>query len=210
VSANGLNCAWPRWDEDPQGQGVIPGSTASDVAPLNFNQPIAAPGTTVAGAEPVPLLSDPSVILPGEEVNETYHYKISLPPGIALSGAADERETMLGHTDDPVHLRIHYLPDANHNSVDAFLPFVATGDEIKKTLVKLSSGKMATLVEINFMPALHPDERDLAQKQLFIPSGEKNADFIVLTAKGAPEAMKIEDKTISSIFASCQGTNDSH
>ena len=34
VSANGLTCKWPRWDEDVQGQVVVPGSKPSDVPPL--------------------------------------------------------------------------------------------------------------------------------------------------------------------------------
>lgn len=39
VTANGLTSVWPRWDEDPQGQTVVPGSTSADVSPLKFEGP---------------------------------------------------------------------------------------------------------------------------------------------------------------------------
>ncbi len=39
VTANGLTDVWPRWDEDPQGQVVIPGEQAADTAPKTALQP---------------------------------------------------------------------------------------------------------------------------------------------------------------------------
>lgn len=203
VAANGLTCAWPRWDEDVQGQVVVPGSVPSDVQPLNFMN--AAADTSKAAATAVPLAADSSVTLPVEKISRDYAYKIELPKGVVFTGAADDQEASLNNASLPVHLRIRYLSGGNRNSIDSSLPFVAVGDDVRKTSVKMSSGKIATLVDMSFMPALHPELGDnLAQKVLLIPSGRDDGDLLVLAAEGMPAAMKSEDATISSIFASCQ------
>lgn len=209
VSANGLTCAWPRWDEDAQGQVVVPGSTPADVQPLVFNNMV--PDTTKAAAQAAPLAADPSVTLPAAKANSVYNYKISLPQGVAFTGAPDDQEAMLDNTSHPVHLRVRYLTGANHSPLESALPFKAVGDEIEKTPVKLLSGNLATMVTMTFMPALHPElGENLAQRTLFIPSGHDNDDLIVVTAEGMPDQMKSADATITSIFASFDVAGGTH
>ena len=143
--------------------------------------------------------------LPVEQVNQVDGYRLKLPLGISLAGVADDLEGLLrGGGTSVVHLRARYLPSANRSPVEASLPFIAVGDEMKKKTVKLPSGKLATLVELNFDAALHPGMQNLSQKELFIPIGPEDGDFIALSAEGTPEAMQSADETITAIFASCQ------
>ena len=103
-------------------------------------------------------------------------------------------------------LRVRYISGGNRNPVEGALPFLAVGDEIRKTKVKLPSGTVATLVELDFVPELHPGLSEVRQRYLFIPAGRENADFLVLAAEGSLEAMKNQEDTIQAIFASYGGT----
>ena len=96
------------------------------------------------------------------------------------------------------------IPGGNHSSIDAALPFQAVGDTVTKTPVKLPSGKIGTMVDMNFVPAQHPELTCFAQKALFLPAGVGDGDLLVFTAEGTPDAMKSQDSEITSIFASYQ------
>jgi hypothetical protein len=89
--------------------------------------------------------------------------------------------------------------------VEGALPFLTVGDEIRKTKVRLPPGIVATQVELNLAPELHPGLSDVRQCYLFIPTGRENADFLVIAAKGSSQAMKSEADTIQAIFSSYGG-----
>ncbi len=204
VKANGLTCVWPRWDEDPQGQTVVPGSTAADVRPLKFEGPPS--GSEKGGEETVALEAKPSVVLPVKKDDATYRYAIDLPREVAFTGPSDDQEAFFGEGKNRVRLRVRYISGGNRNPVEEALPFLAVGDEIRKTKVKLPSATVATLVELNFVPELHPGLSEVRQRYLFIPAGRENADFLVLAAEGSLVAMKNQEDTIQAIFASYGGT----
>jgi hypothetical protein len=204
VKADGLTCVWPRWDEDPQGQTIVPGSTSADVRRLKFDGP--GFGSGKANEEAVALEGKPSVVLPVKKEDATYRYAISLPKGVTFTGPSDDQEAFLRKGKNRVKLRVRYISGGNRNLVEGALPFLAVGDEIKKTKVKLPSGTVATLVELNFVPELHPGLSEVRQRYLFIPAGRENADFLVLAAEGSLVAMKNQEDTIQAIFASYGGT----
>ena len=204
VKADGLTCVWPRWDEDPQGQTIVPGSTSADVRRLKFDGP--GFGSGKANEEAVALEAKPSVVLPVKKEDATYRYAISLPKGVTFTGPSDDQEAFLGEGKNRVKLRVRYISGGNRNLVEGALPFLAVGDEIKKTKVKLPSGTVATLVELNFVPELHAGLSEVRQRYLFIPAGRENADFLVLAAEGSLVAMKNQEDTIQAIFASYGGT----
>ena len=201
VAARGLTCVWPRWDEDFQGQAVVPGSKASDMTPLNFG------GQAVVETQSAQMvaLAPGSVSLPVQKINRDYSFQFSLPKNVAFTGASDDQQAQLVGGPYPVQLRVRYLPQGNHNSIDSELPFQAVGDEVTKTPVKLPSGKIGTLVTMNFVPAQHPElGANTAQKALLIPSGPGDTDLLIVSAQGSPDAVRSSDDTISSVFASCR------
>ena len=204
VEADGLTCVWPRWDEDPQGQTIVPGSTSADVRRLKFDGP--GFGSGKANEEAVALEAKPSVVLPVKKEDATYRYAISLPKDVTFTGPSDDQEALLGEGKNRVKLRVRYISGGNRNLVEGALPFLAVGDEIEKTKVKLPSGTVATLVELNFVPELHAGLSEVRQRYLFIPAGRENADFLVLAAEGSLVAMKNQEDTIQAIFASYGGT----
>ena len=129
----------------------------------------------------------------------------SLPEGVAFTGPSDDQEAFLGEGENRVRLRLRYISGGNRSPLEGTLPFLAVGDEIEKTKVKLPSGAVATLVELSFVPELHPGLSDVRQRYLFIPTGRENADFLVIAAEGSPEAMKSQADTIQAIFSSYGG-----
>jgi hypothetical protein len=203
VEANGLTCVWPRWDEDPQGQTVVPGSSSADVKPLRFEG--AAATSDKSSDETSVLQAKASVVLPVQREDATYRYKISLPEGVTFSGPSDDQEASLGEGKNRVRLRVRYISGGNRNPVEGALPFLAVGDEIKKTKVKLPSGIVATQVELSFVPELHPGLGDVRQRHLFIPTGRENADFLVIAAEGSSQAIESQANTIEAIFSSYSG-----
>jgi hypothetical protein len=203
VEANGLTCVWPRWDEDPQGQTVVPGSSSADVKPLRFEG--AAATSDKSSDEASVLQAKASVVLPVQREDATYRYTISLPEGVTFSGPSDDQEASLGEGKNRVRLRVRYISGGNRNPVEGALPFLAVGDEIKKTKVKLPSGIVATQVELSFVPELHPGLGDVRQRHLFIPTGRENADFLVIAAEGSSQAIRSQANTIEAVFSSYSG-----
>ena len=203
IAAGGLTCSWPRWDEDTQGQVVVPGSTRDDVPPLNFNngqQVISQSAPTAAG----PLGFDDSVRLPVEEKNETFRYRLSLPRNAHLAGPADDREATMGPPAAPIQLRLRYLAGANHFPVETSLPFLAQGDDSSKTQVKLPSGTIATMVDLHLLPASHPGVENVSQKLLFVPMGRDQGDLLEIEVSGSTDAMTSLTHEVPAIFASLQ------
>jgi hypothetical protein len=200
VTANGLTSVWPRWDEDPQGQTVVPGSTSADVSPLKFEGPVSGSGE--ASEEALPFEAKPSVMLPVKKDDATYGYTIGLPEGVAFTGPSDDQEASLGEGKNLVRLRVRYISGGNRYPIEGALPFLAVGDEIRKTKVKLPSGIVATQVELNLVPELHPGLSAVHQSYLFIPAGRENVDLVVLAAEGSPLAMTNQKDVIQAIFAS--------
>jgi hypothetical protein len=206
VEANGLTCVWPRWDEDPQGQTVVPGSASADVTRLRFEGPASASGK--ASEEASALEAKPSVVLPVKREDLTYRYTISLPDGVAFTGPSEDQEASLGQGKDRVRLRARYISGGNRNPVEGALPFLAVGDEIRKTKVRLPAGIVATQVELNLAPELHPGLSGLRRRYLFIPMGREKTDLLVLAADGSPLAMTNQDDVIQAIFASYRETGE--
>ena len=203
VEANGLACVWPRWDEDPQGQTVVPGSTSADVKPLRFEG--AASTGDKSSQDALVLQPKASVVLPVQRKDATYRYTISLPDGVTFVGPSDDQEASWGEGKNRVELRVRYISGGNRNPIEGALPFLAVGDEIKKTKVKLPSGIVATQVELSFVPELHPGLSGLRQRHLFIPTGREKADFLVIAAEGSSQGMESQTNTIEAIFSSYSG-----
>jgi hypothetical protein len=204
VDADGLTCVWPRWDEDPQGQTVVPGSTSADVSPLKFEGPDL--GSSKATENVVALETRPSVALPVRKDDSTYRFAIRLPEGVVFTGPSDDQEAFLGEGRNRVRLRLRYIPGGNRTPPEGTLPFLAVGDEIKRTKVKLPSGAIATLVELNLVPELHPGLSEVSQRYLFIPAGRENGDLLMIAAEGSLQAMTSQADTVQAIFSSYTGT----
>ena len=125
VEANGLSCVWPRWDEDPQGQVVIPGSSATDVRPLKFSGPVAGGGQ--GSEEPLAVDSKAFIKLPIEKRGGAYPYILRLPEGVTFTGPEEDQEAQLGEGKSRVRLRLRHIVGGNRNPVEAVLPFLAVG-----------------------------------------------------------------------------------
>ena len=194
VAANGLSNVWPRWDEDPRGQVVVPGSTRADVSPMIVSTP------TGPTAQVGDFIAPEGVTLPVVEPNVTRRYSLKLPQGTTFSGAPDDREATIGTGANAIRIRAHYTTESGRNS-EALLPFAAVGDIANRRLVKLPSGVSATFVDFIFRAEQHPGVVNLHQKYLLIPV-EKTNDVLVLSAQGTPAAMQAQDKLITAIFAS--------
>ncbi len=205
VNADGLTCVWPRWDEDPQGQTVVPGSTSADVSPLKFEG--SDLGSSKASENVVALETRPSVALPVRKDDTSYRFAIRLPKGVVFTGPPDDQEAFLGEGRNRVRLRLRYIPGGNRTPLEGTLPLLAVGDEIKQTKVKLPSGAIATLVELNLVPESHPGLSDVSQRYLFIPTGRENGDFLVIAAEGSLQAMTSQADTVQAIFSSYAETD---
>jgi hypothetical protein len=205
VNADGLTCVWPRWDEDPQGQTVVPGSTSADVSPLKFEG--SDLGSSKASENVVALETRPSVALPVRKDYTSYRFAIRLPKGVVFTGPPDDQEAFLGEGGNRVRLRLRYIPGGNRTPLEGILPLLAVGDEIKQTKVKLPSGAIATLVELNLVPESHPGLSDVSRRYLFIPTGRENGDFLVIAAEGSLQAMTSQADTVQAIFSSYAETD---
>ncbi|HUW32785.1 MAG TPA: hypothetical protein VM223_14345 [Planctomycetota bacterium] len=197
ATANGITCTWPRWDEDPAGQIVIPGAESAVGANLVF-----APADDSSSAEPSaePVRLPPVAQVPAGsqfEANRQRNYVLTVPGKFNLAGPADDREGKLGG----VVLRIRYVAGGG-KAIDDALPFTATGDTVDRQLVILPSGLKGTMVKLELQPTAHPGVIDLAQWILLLPMGQNGADLLAISAMGEPEAMKKNTDPITAIFAS--------
>ncbi len=196
VTTNGLSDVWPRWDEDPQGQVVVPGSTKDDVkaappAPPRATGTLAAVALTMPAGAKLPLL----------EANAARGYRFRLPEGAVLTGVPDDREGALGQGANAVRLRVRYLPGAA-SAANQYLPVASAIDASSLMPVTLSDHTAATLATFDLADAAHPGMTNLGQRFLLIPTGKDNGDLLLLSASGTPQAVKANDALIKAVFAS--------
>jgi hypothetical protein len=198
VTAGGLTTVWPRWDEDPLGQVVVPGSVAGPAA-----QPASAQPATLTNAVtvPVPLTAPEGISLPVVESNPGRGYSVNLPKGVVLAGPADDRDGQLGEGNKAVTLRLRHVVGGAKSPQEA-LPFVAVGDQERRQAVTLPDGTVATMVEFQFLAEAHPGMDNLWQRHLLVPAGKDGADLLVVSATGNQAAMVSQEKGIRAIFAS--------
>lgn len=193
--ANGLTNVWPRWDEDPAGQVVVPGTPAAPVVATATKPVVAA-----ASAAPAVLLaSAPDFQLPVLVTLEPRAVALRLPAGASVTGAGDERETTLGSGDSAVRLRVRFVPGGG-KAVQELFPVVAVGDVERRQAVTLPSGLAATVADYQFLPAAHPGMTSFWQRDLVAPVGVDDA--VVVTASGSAAAGQVYDRLVTAIFAS--------
>ncbi len=173
MALNGLTDVWPRWDEDPQGQIVVPGSTKDDVKSSS-----SAPAALPTNETPTPLTLPAGVNLPITETNAARGYVLRLPANVIFSGAPDDREGTLGNGTNAVRLRLRYLPGGAKSPQD-YLPFAATIDTIEKKNITLPNGTAGTLLDYDLAAAAHPGMTNLRHRYLLIPTGQDKSDLLL-------------------------------
>ena len=190
VTANGLTTEWPRWDEDPAGQLVLPWAK-----PRPADAPVRPP--TPPTVFPTPLSVPAGTILP-----VTAHiggFMLRLPMGVVLAGPADDQSAQMGQGGNTVTLRVRVLPDAA-SSMEDYLPVTSAIDRVRRRTVRLPSGLIGTLAEYALAPIAHPGMTNLRQRFLLIPSGENSADLLLLSASGTAGAMGKWGKVVDGMF----------
>jgi hypothetical protein len=183
ATLNGLTAVWPRWDEDPRGQVVIPGSTATGGT-------TEAPPATPTTGPAEPLTAPAGLTLP--VIERTARYAVALPKGTTLTGPADDREGAIG----TAALRLRLLPGAAKRA-ESYLPFFAAGDVVTRRAVTVD-GALATLVTARCIAAQHPGMVNLAQAYLLMPAGD---DLLFVTISGDPASMDKLAPTVQAVFA---------
>ena len=194
VRANGLSDVWPRWDEDPQGQIVIAGAAAvegpgeePELSPFDLTK-IPAAAQTVAFDAPA------GVDLPEREQNVARKYLLSLPKGLVLTGAADDRQGSLAG----ISYRVRFLPRAAASGED-YLPMTSPVDSLDRTLVLLPGGMRALHLSYQLSEAAHPGMINRAQRFLLMAIGN---DLLLMSATGSPAQMQESAALLQGWFAS--------
>ena len=190
VAAHGLTTEWPRWDEDPAGQLVLPWAK-----PRTAAMPPAPPPAPPSGPA-TPLAAPAGVNLP--VTASVTGATLRLPAGVALSGPADDQS---GELAGGVTFRARVLPGAAQ-SADDYLPVTSAVDVVRRRAVTLPSGLAATLADYSLAAVAHPGMINLRQKFLLVPVGQGGKDLVLLSATGTPGAMEKQDKTLEAVFAS--------
>ena len=198
VEANGLQCVWPRWDEDVAGQVVMPDAKPrpANQAPEGVPNPLSA-----AQSAPEDLASPAGIELPVEVAVIRHGFAYRLPKDTTQTGTDDDRTTVLSAGSQKVELRVRYLSGSANQAAD-LLPITSSIDTVTARAVKLPSGLAAKCVEYKFDPLARPGATNLRQMYLVVTLGPKNEHLLLLSAAGMPEAMQALDKTIQAIFAS--------
>lgn len=209
LTANGLTTEWPRWDEDPVAQIVMP-----DAKPRASDAPPSIPQAPLAAA--TPLVAPPGIALPVAQTNAARNYTFKLPRDSALLGDTRDQSIaesisddqtvvlgLLGWGANAVSLRVRYIVggarDASSN-----LPFTSPTDVVNRRAVTLPSGLAATFVEMELAATAHPGTTDLSREYLLVPLAYENRDLVLLEATGTPSAMKAQSKNVEAVFASFQ------
>ena len=197
VYANSLTTEWPRWDEDPAGQLVLPWAMPHTAAvPARPPAPPAGPPTLLAAPAGITL---PKTAQSGD-------FTLRLPAGAALAGPFDDQSVILGTTGNigmagDVTLRVRVLPGGAGNSED-YLPVTSAVDDVRRRAVVLPSGLSGTLAEYTLTPAAHPGMTNLRQRFLLISSGTGGADLLIVSASGAAGVMEKWGRVMDGVFAS--------
>jgi len=126
--------------------------------------------------------------------NVARKYAYLLPAGAVGAGEADDRQ----YTLNAVDLRVHYLPGAAA-ALAEYLPFTAPIDRMDRQVLALSSGLHGLLYQYTLAPVAHPGMTNLAQQYLAIKCGGN--DLLLLSASGAPEALRAQQQAIVALFA---------
>ncbi len=205
VSAKDLTASWPRWDEDPQGIVVVPGSGGETTTANTGTAAPQANGTATGMPKPSgPVLAlkptdDP---LKETENNAARGYTMKLPAGMTLAGPADNRTGSLAAGKETVSFRIKFVPGGASGMGD-YLPVTSVTDTVKVQSVNWPDYLVAgTLVSISMAQVAHPDMANLNQTFLMVPRGKEGSDLLVISATGSPAAMKAQGAVLNAIFSS--------
>jgi hypothetical protein len=192
VGVNGLTNIWPRWDEDPAGQVVIP-IQVDKVTGTPVEAPLGPP-TALPKAE-VTLVAPDAAILPVTETNAIRGYTVMLPKDTVCTGPADNRDSLIGGT----ALRIRFIPKG-YTMMDEYLPQFSVSDIQDRQMVILADVKTKGLIaEYQFAATAHPGMTNLNQQYLMVKVGKD--DLLIISVQGTPEAMVAQEKIIKAIFA---------
>ena len=189
VAAHGLTAEWPRWDEDPAGQIVLPWAKPRTAA-VPAAPPAAPSGPAVSLAAPAGV----ALLVGARAAGVT----LRLPSGAQLTGPADDLTATL---EGGVTFRIRLLPGAAEGA-DDYLPVTSAVDQVRRRAVTLPSGLAATLVDDTLVAVAHPGMTNLRQRFLLVPTGKGGEDLLLLSATGSAAAMERQNKALTAIFAS--------
>lgn len=195
VSAHGLGTEWPRWDEDPAGQRVLPWAK-----PRVAGTPPSPPASDHAVGLPMPLVTPAGIVLP--TTARAGGFTLRLPSGAILEGPADDLSAPLGPAgnDATLALRVRIL-SGRAGSAEDVLPVTSAVDIVRRRAVRLPSGLTGTLAEYALAPVAHPGMTNLRQRFLLIPSGKNGADLLVISASGTVGVMAARELLLNAIFA---------
>lgn len=199
-SPTGLTDVWPRWDEDPAGQTVVPGSKQVVQAVTHAPTVPSSPAPTSAGT-PTSLAAPAAVSLPHVETNVLLGFSVRLPAGVAISGSPDSQEMLLGPASDPISLLVRYVP-GGASSQAAQMPATSTIDDASHEAVSASGFAAGVQYDYMLAAAAHPGMTNLRQRYLLVPAGDSGADLIVLAFTGSAPAFRVQRPLIQAIEAS--------
>ena len=209
VNANGLTDVWPRWDEDPQGQIVIPGDSAGPASPSAATPAASSSLSSTLKIEPFSGFQRggkesgaPHVLGSAPSMGPSdAGWEISLPPGLTLDGPPDDRRGILGAGDRSVRIRVRFVPGGSKD-IDDLLPFAAIGDSVERHPVEWTGPANTLLVLCQLEPRAHPGVTNLRQRHLLIPVGKNGADMLLISASGSAAAMQDQNQAITRMFGS--------
>ncbi len=192
VSANGIDNVWPRWDEEPAGQVVIPPPV--DPAIIKAVEPPLGPPPALPRAE-VKLPVADAGILPATDANVSRGYTLMLPKDVVLTGTDVNRETTIGD----VSLRVRLIPKGMP-IMEEYLPQFSVTDIQDRQPVIMADGRTKGIIATYlFAATAHPGMTNLSQKYLALKIGKE--DLLLISVMGTPEAMAKQEKLVDEIFA---------
>ncbi|HEY3332745.1 MAG TPA: hypothetical protein VGK19_22120 [Capsulimonadaceae bacterium] len=198
AEANGLTDVWPRWDEDPAGQIVVPGG---EIKPTSVAAP---PAATKAPEEWKPIVSlalGEAPKLTGKFQDTGGRWSMGLPDGAATSQLADGLQGSFARSKDIVDMRARWVA-GGAATASSQLPFASSIDDASSTSVSLPSGVHGTLYEYRLTAAAHPGVANLGQMYLLLPVGASAKDLLVVSFSGSADAMANCRNTLLAIAAS--------
>lgn len=203
ISANGLNAVWPRWDEDPAGQLVLPNAQPRPARQTDAITPSQSTFAARLGATGTPI-SLPLLKISGlKDVKLFERIAMQVPGSATVAGAGDEQSITLGQGQEKLVLHARLITNGAALAAD-YLPFAAPADVVMRHAVAVDKSLVAVLIDYELAGVAHPGMTNLRQKYFLMPlsrSDKKPDDLLIFSVSGLPASMSKQDPTLKAILA---------